>query len=507
MEKLDLAQFIGIRFMDVKRDHFFNILLILSICFFVIGGGSIYEYQKSYTIAELEIALSSASRMINGILIAMIAGLSFVLTLTSQLYTPKLALIFLTSPIIMGGFLVIILANFLIVLSPLLLSNEQLQPIVCSAAFIISFLGLSLVMPLFVHIIHFLRPDYFLPLLNYKIKRGFRKLENGYVSRKDYIRIIAKWDIITNIALTAIKRDDRQLIRLATKMLDESLYYLLSRSRIRNQKWRKINAFYVPGLTQEGCDYLKEHLCWPEAYLLYKKEQILKTVCVEQKDIVADACTNIHKSIEIAVKGNLDQLLELHLMFTNSLMRDSLEKKNIHLFQTFSYHYRVNCELLRTKPYHYKEVFASWSYYGRAAFNEGLEFGLETVLYDYGKLLISICQEDKDVAFSMLREEIAPLWQEGTKLEGKPCQVSWRVIVKTYWEAKQAGYEVVAKYIQKNFLMDRKQHWLVFCELSSFNSPLSWELKDRLLSFTYLDPKIIEEASSYFSDYRKKLVG
>ncbi|MFK7826180.1 MAG: hypothetical protein AB8G05_18655 [Oligoflexales bacterium] len=493
--------------MELKKDHFFNVLLVFSICFFVIGGGGAYLFREIASLAEMEMALSSASRMINGILIAMIAGLSFVLTLTSQLYTPKLALIFLTSPIIMGGFLVIILSNFLIVLSPLFLSHEGLQPIIFGSAFSLAFLGLSLVMPLFVHIIHFLRPDYFLPLLNYKINQGFKKLEKGNTGRSNYINIISKWDIITNIALTAIKRDDRQLIRLATKMLDESLYYLLSRSKTKNQGWRELNAFFIPGLTQEGCEFLKEQLCWPEAYILYKKEQILKTVSVEQKDIIADACTNIHKSIELAVEGNLDQLLELHLMFTNSLMRDSLEKKNIHLFQTFSYHYRINCEILMTKPYHYKEIFASWSYYGRAAVKEGLEFGLETVLYDYGKLLISICAKDILVGFRMLKEEIAPLWLESSKLEGKPNQVSWRVIVKTYWEAKLANYDVVAQYILKNFLMDSNQHWLVFCELSSFNSPLSWELKDRLLSFTYLDPKIIEEASTFFSDHGKKLVG
>ena len=492
--------------MELKKDHFFNILLVFSFSFFVVGGGTAYVYQQTGSLVEIEMALSSASRMINGILIAMIAGLSFVLTLTSQLYTPKLALIFLTSPIIMGGFLVILLANFLIVLSPLFLSNDGMQSTICGMAFGLSFFGLSLVMPLFVHIIHFLRPDYFLPLLNYKIKQGFKKLEKGNVSRKNYIEIISKWDIITNIALTAIKRDDRQLIRLATKMLDESLYFLLSRSQKIDQKWRASHAFFIPGLTQEGCEYLKEQLCWPEAYLLYKKEQILKTVSVEQKDIIADACTNIHKSIELAVEGNLDQLLELHLMFTNSLMRDSLEKKNIHLFQTFSYHYRVNCEILMSKTYHYKEIFASWSYYGKAAYKEDLEFGLETVLYDYGKLLITICAKDIAIGFRMLREEIAPLWLEGSSLEGKPKQVSWRVIVKTYWEAKLAGYDMVAQYILKNFLMDRKQHWLVFCELSSFNSPLSWELKDRLLSFTYLDPKIIEEASSFFSDYEEKLV-
>ena len=192
---------------------------------------------------------------------------------------------------------------------------------------------------------NYLRPDYFLPLIEGLIQEGIQKLESGRTDRKNYLQLIENWDVISNIALTAIKRDDRQLIRLAVKMLDKSLFNLVKHHQLsKNSLWREKRAFFVPGLTKEGCSYLKLKRCWPEAYLMYKKSMILSSTTAEQNEVVSFACKNLHTSFQVAVEKKMDDILELHLMLMNSLMRHSLSLKNIQLFQSLSYHYRIKSQ-------------------------------------------------------------------------------------------------------------------------------------------------------------------
>ena len=291
-------------------------------------------------------------------------------------------------------------------------------------------------------------------------------------------------------------------------MLDKSLFNLVKHHQLsKNSLWREKRAFFVPGLTKEGCSYLKLKKCWPEAYLMYKKSMILSSTTAEQNAVVSFACKNLHTSFQVAVEKKMDDILELHLMLMNSLMRHSLSLKNIQLFQSLSYHYRINIEHLKDTPYHLNESFSSWIYYGKSAYHQGVDFALETLMYDVGRLYIHLNRKranSSDVS-PIYQDYIKSIWQEGIENKGKIAIVTQRAIVKTYWESILLNMPESADKLKKDFLKDITVHFNVFNDLKSFNSPLGWELKDRLLSFTYLSPEIIRQAEIYFEKNLTKI--
>ena len=187
-------------------------------------------------------------------------------------------------------------------------------------------------------------------------------------------------------------------------------------------------------------------------------------------------------------------------MLMNSLARKSLETEHIKLFQTLSYHYRNNIEDLRGKLSHRQESFASWTYYAKKAYLAGFDFAMETVAYDTGTLLIRLGREDVTDALWVYSEFVRPQWSEWLEINGKIKQVTQSVMVKTFWESQVLKQGDLARQIERDFLGDRLNHFKVFQELSSFNSPLAWELGDRFLSFTFLSKEILQKASGYFPE-------
>ena len=488
--------------MKIRKDRQFAYLFLIS--HLVIFGSALFFWIYVKDDQDHAFTLENSSRVLNGILTTTITGMAFVLTLTSQLYTPRLVSTFIKSPFFVFGIALIVFSNLFLMLTNVISNTHPLFEVIFQSTFLLSCLSLAYSIPMLFHITNFLRPGYFLPLLEEQVRTAFKFLEKGTTSRKHYIRIIENWDVITNIAITAIKRDDRQLIRLATRMLDQSLYYLLTKFSDLDSPWREKQAFFIPGLTHAASEYLRAKKHWPEAYLLFKKDQILKSVSQSQNDVISDSCGNIHKSLKIAVKNNLDHLLELHLIFMNSLIRNSIYEKNSELFKILSYHFGVNIEILQEKSTHYQEAFTSWIYYGKSALHHKLDFGFETVLYDSGHILIAIGKKLEQDALNVFESIILSLWKEGIDQKDRIGKIAWKVIVKTFWEAHTTELKQLSKLIKDNFLQDCTHHYMVYKELSEFNSPLDWELTDRLLSVTYLPQEIITEANSYFKKNLEK---
>lgn len=444
-------------------------------------------------------SLDSASRMVNALFAGMITGMAFLLTLSAQLYTPRLVGVIMKNPLIISTMLFLGFANFMIMLQSSWPQNSPLYGHILITASTVSILTIFISIPVLTFMTRFLRPDYFLPQIVRQADFSMSCLAKGKLDKKHYINVIRSWDMITNIALTAIQRDDRQLIRLSMKMLDDSLHRIVTKYEHLDAAWRSDTGYYIPGMTSDSCTYLRKTGTWPEAYLLFKKEQILKSTTDKQNDVVSESCKNVHQIVAIAIDKKLDHILELNLIFMNSLMRAAVDRHNIELFQLISYHYRVNAILIRNDMYHRREIFSGWTFYARTARKSQLHFGFETILYDLGSVLMTIASENEPLAQKIYEESIAPFIKYAKELEVGICKVAWRVTVKTYWQVKYLKCDKLAENIMTRFLSNDKKHFDVFADMNRFNSPLNWELGDRLMNYTYFPEETLKLACHFFA--------
>ncbi|MDD9952107.1 MAG: hypothetical protein OXT67_11150 [Zetaproteobacteria bacterium] len=455
---------------------------------------------ESFILIPTAHSLESANRMVNALFAGMITGLAFLLTLSAQLYTPRLVGLIVRNPLIIATMLFLFVANLTIMLQASWPQSSPYYTNILIAASSISMLTLFISIPVLTFMTNFLRPDYFLPQIMRSSESSMQQLAKGNLQRKHYVHVIESWDVITNIALTAIQRDDRQLIRLAMKMLDNSLHRIVTKYEALDAPWREGFAYFAPGMTSDSSSYLRQTKTWPEAYLLLKKEQILRSTNYTQNDVVSDSCKNVHRILAIAEERQLSHILELNLMFMNSLMRSAISGNNIELFQLLSYHYRVNAILIRNDMQHRRKIFSSWTYYARTARKAHLNFAFETVLYDFGFVLITIAREDENLALFIYDQNIAPFVKNAKELEPTIGKVAWRVSVKTYWEATINGCNRLAEEIMQRFLKSNQKHYEIFVEMNRFNSQLNWELGDRLMSYTYFSEEAYAQAQLFFTE-------
>jgi hypothetical protein len=304
---------------------------------------------------------------------------------------------------------------------------------------------------------------------------------------KNYRQMFDYIDTISNISLTASKRDDRQLMRLVTVMLHQCLNELMSNFSV-DSGWRVKCERYVPGNSIEVKSFLKDSSTWPEAYIFSKFYHVLKGLPEEQDEVINEACEHFLITIKIALEKDNEHLIEMHLMILNRLNEMSIMNKNFERIQSLSQYFREIIKILFNRKESMTLAFQSWVHFGKLAYENDIHFAYETYLYDSGSLLLDLAKDDEDSATQFFSEYIIEFWDMAIKDGGKHKDVTYKVAVKTYWQLMSDKKMKLASCLEKIYLLDRKQHRQIIIEITKYETPLHWSFSDRLLRFNYLSP-------------------
>lgn len=435
------------------------------------------------------VALPTANRTLNQLTAVVLTCMALIVPLTSNLYSPKLVKLYVTHPLIIAGLAILVGSNLLI-LPTVFVSATNIWGRGFEFAVSFSFfLILLATLPFLYALSRFLRPSYFLRLLT---ERGYAQLQ-GLRGQHDTARkarvLFDAVDVVTNIAMTGMNRGDRQLVLMALHALHRLLSGVIEHHQPADQQWRASHACFVPGLAREGRALLINQRIWPEAYVLAQMLKVMEVANRRQHEILGELADQWVDSAKLAFDLDLDHVVELHVMAFNTLLRESIDERDLRRFQNISYHYRELLRLFVDKSERLQRDAHHLLHYGRLAQRQNLEFGQETVIYDLAELLVCVGQQAVQQAHGLLEGATGAAIRYALGQQGTLQRIGWRALIYMYWECRALGLDELAAAIESAFLSDAEEHKTQIARALGENRALHFEFNDRLVRFAHFSPE------------------
>ena len=445
------------------------------------------------------LGVPTASRAINQFTVVLMTCIALIIPLTSNLYSPKLVKVYVLHPLIIGGLSLLVTGQILLLSVHYFPPNH---PFVRLATYGISFVILvALVgsLPFLYALSQFLRPNYFMPMLT-AVGVGNLKHLGRKTRPRQADHLMETIDVVANIALTGLNRGDRHLVILALQSLDTLLTAIIA-SWGGSGTWRNTSPQFAPGLAQEGQDYLTREALWPEAYVLAQMLKINEMATRNQHEILAELSARLVDTAQLAMVMRRDGVVQLHIMTFNTFLREVIEAKDTRRFMSLSYNYRTLIEALHDQPEFMQEATRHLVFYAHLADRGGVQFGLETVIYDLGELLFSLGRREEQAAVELLLTHIGPLWQDCLDQEGPVRKVAWRTLIRAYWETRAAALDDLADALLWRYLSDPTLHREHLELLLDENRELHYEFNDRLMRFAHFSPEAERRARAFTEEW------
>jgi len=474
-------------------------LITLTLLMSSIITGLVVYFYMSFDLATFpENGLASSSRLLNGFFAALLTSMALIVTLTSNLYSPRLVKVFVRHPLTVTGISFILFSDLMMVFTQLATKSHPLHKTLVVLSFYSSLLAVCGMIPYLYYVSQFIRPAFFIPLLKKGIVKGLLKAQGGNGSNNSVSQTFDSIDVIANIASTAVKREDKKLITLVLDSLNELLHQVMETQFLESKKtWRRKNVVYPPGMSEEGKYFLKKTKNWPEAYILTKILSILITIDQKQNDIIPFACNNLLQSLDYCNDKERSDLIELQLMVYNSLLHHSLESKNVNRLNSVFYYYRLSIELLMGNTSMRIYAIDNYIHYAKLALKLDDSSTRKCLLYDLGRIINFISFESEELATSFFKNHAKSLWSMSLSSDGKSCKVAQCSLVKTYWGLKSQNCHNLAQNIYDDFLKDNVWHYETIKYLLSNINPLNREFNYRLMRPDFLSGMAKKLAEEY----------
>lgn len=457
------------------------------LCFFLVMlfGRTLWE-MRSLDTAMNNISFGSLSRLLNGVLGGVITFMALTITLASNLYTPGLVKVFIGHPVTIAGLSVLVASNLLIIMADLISPQTFFYVHYIHFCYIFTCFVLASIIPYLYFVTQFLRPSYFLGLLEGAVFKDLNKIEEDHEDKKSSAKIFNSIDTISNVALTAAHRDDRQLMILVMDILHNCLLKIIRLQNTPAIKWRTHDPEYMTGLFLEGQEFLYEKKCWPEAYVMGKISRLIRGLSLAQDEVIFEVCDNLQLSFRSSISKNNIEVMNLHFMFFNNLFLEVIEEGSEKRYQYLSYNYRQLLVALATRPEILHEVTEKWLSFVRRA-SEKIVFAYEAYIFEIGLLLIEVTKRSKNEGLYLYRNYVSPTWSDLYDEEGKNYKVVvLKAAIKAYWTFKSLGEEKIAVMIKERYLQDKFWVKKYLKEILMFNSPLHWHLDNRMMGYSTL---------------------
>ena len=464
-------------------------LSLVAVCLLgaLLAGGGLSLFGSMGGFERSEFAVPS--RMVNQITAVVVTSIALIIPLTANLYSPKLVKLYVAHPIIVSGLSVLLFTHLLLLGAVFVPRGLPVFRAYTAVMAFFLFLVLAGTLPFLYGLSQFLRPSFFMPMLTRKAIRCLGQVLRGRKVEANSRDLFEFTDVAANIALTGMARGDRQLVLLSIQSIHSILTELVGGGCLEPSPWRPLRPHFVPGLAREGQAFLVKECLWPEAYLLAQLLKVMEVANKRQHELMAELASQLVESAELASVLGRDQVVELHIMAFNSLLRESIEEKDLRRFQNLSYHYRLLIEAFLEQPEHMYRAAEHLIAYGRLAEEVGMSFGLKTVVFDMGELVLSLAQRREEGAVELVQLWAGPLWQEAILSEGGMRMVGWRTLVKVYWEAKARGLESLGEALYWRYLSDETVHREHVELILDEDRELHAEFNDRLMRFAHLSPE------------------
>lgn len=482
------------------------IISLISLSISLIGFFLFWHFGDK---SHINIAgINASSRLLTGFFGALLGAMVFIISLTSTTYTPRISTLFLHHPIAACGLGTIIFCEFVLVMGGFFPDSHPYYAPLMVFTMILAAFSIAIIMPYLYYLIHFIEPKFFLPILKKQVIDNLEDLhQNQYKANGHEKNIFDNINIIINVGAVAAIKDDQNLMILTFEMAQDILSHLIENRPHEKINWRRKNPQFLPGISEEGRFYLERELSWPEFFILGKIQKRVNALGPNQNEIATYVCEKLLETLDESVAQDNDELIDYHIMVLNSLLKKSLDTKNVERFQSICYYYRIAIEILSEKSKKMDSAAESFRHYANLADQLGLDVCTEAILFDLGKLPLFFALEDEEMGINFLNTHTGNTWRKFLKRDDHLGFVTWKSMVKAYWEASAKGYTLLAKIIMVEYLKRSDiKHKLALVNMFKNDREIFYELNDRLMNYSYLGPKARTMAKEYFDENLRSLV-
>lgn len=483
-------------------------LIFLAIALSIAIGliGLILWIDNDFQIMGIN-SLAATNRTVNAFFMALITAMALIITLTSNLYSPRLARVFVSHPLTILGVSYALLTNFFIIISHLINVQHPWFQITSFISFSLTIIAMIGVIPFLYSISRFVKPSYFIPLIGIYALESLEELHKNKTNRTTKLKSAQNFfslvDVINNMASTSLQRKDRVVLSIVIVELFKLLRSLIEyRANLEmDQTWRRRNQFFSQGMSEEGKFYLKKDKIWPEAYILSK---ILETTHMIQRadnELIPLICREMTNSNDLAINVKDTQIIKLHLKVFNSILKEALDCRNEHKFSSTIYYYRMNIELLIGNYQLCEEAIQNFIHYGTMAKDLDEPLAVKSFLFDMSRIVNYLSFESEELSIKLYEKTLKHTWKQFLKLKGDYSKYTMMSIIKTFWNLYSQNYHILTSKIRHDFLQDSFAHASVLQEMLQTNDPLEKEYSDYLVCPEYLSGMALSLAKDFLSDF------
>ncbi len=454
--------------------------------------------------------LSSAGEVVAAVLAIAITVVAIIVELAANRYTHRVTELFVSEPVnfVVMGFFVVTAVQALAVSMVFDMEGTSGAIFIPQTGVLVAMgmLGLSLLilLPYFGFVFAFLSPLSILERIREhameQVGRAHRSIARA---QRESVRSVEQ---VTDVVMNAMEHNDKAVsiggVRALGKLMRE---YRSQRDQLPAE-WFRISEVLSSNpdfisMAPEVLEDLGERGRWFEMKIMRQFQTIYASALGRMRDAAYVVAIETRAVATAAIDDDDQETLELSIMFFNTYLRATLNRRDVRTAYNVLHQYRLLAEYALEKGAWQRtvEIGRYYQYYGLTANNMGLAFVLETVAYD----LCTLCEKSFDADSPALRQLLRTFLEVDKEGETESHEKALRGVRKA--QIKLATYfllhgdEEKARRVYQDMAHEKHERMIgLRDELLAVRSASFWEVSDRGENFDYLTPERKQKMMEFF---------
>jgi hypothetical protein len=374
--------------------------------------------------------------------------------------------------------------------------------------------SLLVLLPYFNYVFEFLQPANIINRIRQQVFSSLNKMSSTATVQKVERRkelVMTAAEQITDIALNSILQKDRGLAMGSTLVLRSLIVDTLVLKKQLPGSWYEIsstqrrNPDFVT-LGEQGLQDIIDERIWLE-FKIFKQFNLIFAQSLNNLRDLNNLIAMCFRDIGIASDQNEDQgVRELTIKFFNTIMRSTLNGKDVRTGYNVLHQYRQFCShLIQVKNEELAlSVFKHFKYYGLLFDSRGMGFILETVAYDLYRLTREASDrglENEEALLAVFLEVDRPPDPGSSDRHLRGVRKAQAMLAAYY--INKGKFENVKRIAQDMSVEPSDRLESIKNEILQARRQF-WEITDRGVNFDFVDPELRESLEIFFESHMPK---
>ncbi len=487
-----------------------SIYIALRFVDFSLGDGTIPFSKVLFLTNPNDVgdAIGGVAEVLIAILGLVITVVAIVVQLAAQRYTPKLVELFIADRVNISYFVLMVVAS-LYSMMVIYSTTSGFLPFWGSLALLgMTTVILSLLIPYFNYVFHFLTPGNFIRIIRHNAKSAMQKVLKTKAKTEEVRRlqmdVANSMEQISDICLSAVSQMDRNVALMTVRSLKDVMVDHLLMKRRMPRRWFVPNKEHFPAISSDFIHELYVGRNWVEMKGFLDMELIFKMAIRDTPDAVS-AIANSTKIIGLyAIKLKDNQVLHDVIQFFNTFLRHAVNARNPKAIYNLFYQYRMLAEEVLVVDRRLAERIAFYfKYYGQIAQSYNIPLILITACFDLAHLL--------QRAYEMQVPNINTLMDTFLEVDDNPATQANEFDLRSVRKAQlmfasfllSQGDDVLIHRIVDDMKVEPQSRMeAVRQEMLTVKDRKFWEVTDRGVDFFYMD----DEQKHYLNEFFTRFI-